>query len=181
MPVKQQSYDLTRNNLFSNFTLHTDYFKYSFFPYCVREWNKLNPDLRNSPSLSVFKKGLLVFIRPKVFSLYNIIDPSGLCHSREHKFRHNFLDTINPLCSCTLETESTGHYLLRCPFYADVRKTLLDNINITIGSILSLSTDKLIHLLLYGNEAYNVEVNAAILKSTIVFRKSSERFDMVLL
>ena len=79
------------------------------------------------------------------------------------------------------ETESTGHYLLRCPFYADIRKIHLDNINSTIGSISSLSNDKLIHLLLYGNEAYSVEVNAAILKSTIVFLKSSERFDMALI
>ena len=75
-----------------------------------------------------------------------------------------------------LETESAGHYLLRCPFYADVRKTLFDNIKNTIGSISSLSNDKLIHLLLYGKE-----VNAAILKSTIVFLKSSERFDMALI
>ena len=57
LPVKQPSYDLARKNLFRNFTLHTDYFKNSFFPYCVREWNKINPNLRNSPSLSVFKKG----------------------------------------------------------------------------------------------------------------------------
>ena len=130
LPVKQPSYDLARKNLFRNFTLHTDYFKNSFFPYCVREWNKINPNLRNSPSLSVFKKGLLAFIRPKECSIYNIIDPYGLklltrlrvniSHLREHKFRHNFLNTLNPLCSCMLETESTGHYLLRCPFYADV-------------------------------------------------------------
>ena len=191
LPVKQTSYDLARKNLFRNFTLHTDYFKNSFFPYCVREWNKINPNLRNSPSLSVFKKGLLAFIRPKECSIYNIIDPYGLklltrlrvnlSHLREHKFRHNFLNTLNPLCSCMLETESTGHYLLRCPFYADVRKTLFDNIINTIGSISSLSNDKLIHLLLYGKEAYSVEVNAAILKYTIVFLKSSERFDMALI
>ena len=130
-------------------------------------------------------------IRPKECSIYNIIDPYGLklltrlrvnlSHLREHKFRHNFLNTLNPLCSCMLETESTGHYLLRCPFYADVRKTLFDNIINTIGSISSLSNDKLIHLLLYGKEAYSVEVNAAILKYTIVFLKSSERFDMALI
>ena len=151
----------------------------------------INPNLRNSPSLSVFKKGLLAFIRPKECSIYNIIDPYGLklltrlrvnlSHLREHKFRHNFLNTLNPLCSCMLETESTGHYLLRCPFYADVRKTLFDNIINIIGSISSLSNDKLIHLLLYGKEAYSVEVNAAILKYTIVFLKSSERFDMALI
>ena len=37
-----------------------------------------------------------------------------------------------------LETESTGHYLLRSPFYADVRKTLFDNINNTIENISKL-------------------------------------------
>ena len=49
-----------------------------FFPYCVREWNKINPKLRNSPSLSVFKRGYLALIRPKECSIYNIIDPYGL-------------------------------------------------------------------------------------------------------
>ena len=28
---------------------------------------------------------------------------------REHKFRHNFADTLNPLCSCSFETEDTEH------------------------------------------------------------------------
>ena len=50
----------------------------------------------------------------------------NLSHLREHKFHHNFLDTLNPLCSCSLEIESTSHYLLRCPFYTHIRKTLLD-------------------------------------------------------
>ena len=45
--------------------------------------------------------------------VYKIHDPIGLKlltrlranlgHLREHKFRHNFLDTLNPLCSCSLE------------------------------------------------------------------------------
>ena len=70
--------------------------------------------------------------------VYNIHDPIGLkfltrlrvnfSHLREHKFRHNFLDTLNPLCSCGLEIESTKHYLLHCPFYTCIRRTLYDNI-----------------------------------------------------
>ena len=54
-------------------------------------------------------------------SIYNIYDPQGfkilnrvrlgLSHLREHKFRHNFADTINPLCSFALETESTDHFV----------------------------------------------------------------------
>ena len=84
----------------------------------------------------------------------------------------------NPLCSYIIETESTVYL---CPFYGNIRKTLLDNINNTIGSMSSLSNDKLIHLLLNCNEAYSVEVNAAILKYTIIFLKSSESFDIALI
>ena len=56
--------------------------------------------------------------------MYGIYDPFGVIlinrlhlgftHLREYKFRHNFADTVNPLCSCTLETENT----LRISFYA---------------------------------------------------------------
>ena len=147
--------------------------------------------MRNSLSISIFKKSLLAFIRPKKCPVYNIHDPLGLklltrlrvnfSHLREHKFRHNFLDTINPLCSCSLEIESTDHYLLRCPFYTSIRKTLLDNIVDIIGSISNLSDDKLVLILLYGNDVYSTEQNASVLKNTIVFLQSSERFDVPLL
>ena len=29
-----------------------------------------------------------------------------LSHLSEHKFRHGFKDTLNPLCSCSIEAES---------------------------------------------------------------------------
>ena len=55
-----------------------------------------------------------VVLSPK--PIYNIHNPIGikfltrLClgpsHLREHKFNHNFEDCINPLCSCSLESES---------------------------------------------------------------------------
>ena len=50
-PDKQRSYDSRSNNLFRNFTIHTEYFKNSFFPYCVSEWNKLDPNIRSSTSI----------------------------------------------------------------------------------------------------------------------------------
>ena len=113
-------------------------------------------------SVSVFKKSLLGFIRPQKRSIFNINDPNGLrlltrlrvnlSHLRDHKFKHNFLDTINPLCSCSLEVESTNHYLLRCPFFTSIRKTLLDSITIKIGSLANFSDDELVNLILYGNK-----------------------------
>ena len=47
LPEKQRSYDPVRSNLFTTCVSHTDYFKNSFFPYCVSEWNNLSFELRN--------------------------------------------------------------------------------------------------------------------------------------
>ena len=49
-------------------------------------------------------------------------------HLNEHKFRHNFKDTINPMCSCSSDIKTTDHYLLRCKLYTDLRLDLLNNI-----------------------------------------------------
>ena len=81
----------------------------------------------------------------------------------------------------SLEIESTNHYLLRCPFYTCIRKALLDNITDIIGPVSDLSDDKLVNLLLYGNDVYSIEQNSSVLLNTIVFLKSSERFDIPLL
>ena len=70
---------------------------------------------------------------------------------------------------------------LRCPFYKCIRKALLDNITDIIGPVSDLSDDKLVNLLLYGNDVYSLEQNSPVLLNTIVFLKSSERFDIPLL
>ena len=190
LPSKQRSHDPRRNNMFRNFSVRTEYFKNSFSPYCISELNKLDPSLRNSASISLFKKILLKFIRPRPNSVLNIMDPFGLklltrlcvnfSHLTEHKFQHNFLDTLNPLCSCSLEIESTSHYLLRCPFYTYLRRALTENITEIIVTIADLSEDKFVKLFLYGDEENSIEVNACILKNTISFLKSSKRFDIPL-
>ena len=134
------------------------------------------------------QKRLFACIRPKQCNIYNIIDPSGLklftrlrvnlSLVREHKFRHNFRNTLNPLCSCSLEIESTSYYLLRCHFFTHIQRIRLDNIIDIIGDISNFSDDELTNLLLYGNKVHNVEVNASILKNTIIFLKTSETFDV---
>ena len=66
-------------------------------------------------------------------------------------------------------------------FYTYIRKTLLVNIIKIIGDISNFSDDKLTNLLLYGDNIHSAEVNASILKDTLIFLKSSERFDVPLL
>ena len=70
--------------------------------------------------------------------IYDIHDPTGikfltrlrlgLSHLNEHKSKHNFRDCLYPLCSCSLEVESTTHFFLLCKYYNDIRKTLLDTV-----------------------------------------------------
>ena len=100
----------------------------------------------------------------------------NLSHLMEHKFHHNFLDTLNSHCSCSLEIDSTNHYLLRCPFYRPIRRILLHNITDLIGDISNLSDDKLTNLLLYGNNIHSVEFNTTILKILLFFSNRLKGF-----
>ena len=49
-------------------------------------------------------------------------------HLYEHKFRHRFNDTINPMCGCGTEVETTEHFLLQCHLYPALRLELLENL-----------------------------------------------------
>ena len=62
LPVIQNSRNLTRQNLFSVIPSKTDYFGNSFFPYSVNQWNNLDPVIKSTVKISMFKKSLLKFI-----------------------------------------------------------------------------------------------------------------------
>ena len=65
---------------------------------------------------SVFKEKILNFIRHSPNSFFDCHNPKGikritrlrlgLSHLREHRLRHSFQDTINPLCDCGKDVES---------------------------------------------------------------------------
>ena len=104
----------------------TKSFKNTFFPYCINEWNNLTVEIRNSKSVGAFKK--LIKCEKKENSIFSIYDPLGVklltrlrlqfSHLNEHKFRHGFGDTINAMCACGSEVETTEHFLLHCHLYS---------------------------------------------------------------
>ena len=128
-------------------------------------------------------------IRPLENSIYNILDPKGIkfltrlrlgfSHLREHKFRHNSRDTLNPMCVCSLEPENTPHYLLHCRNFDDSRRALMSDLTIIDPSITSLNDRNLADLLLFGDKKYNLITNQMILLATIKFIKDSSRFDCI--
>ena len=65
----------TRNNSISTFHCRTNYFKYSFFPSTLNNWFSLGINIRNSESISLFKRGLFSFIHLVQNNIYNIFDP----------------------------------------------------------------------------------------------------------
>ena len=166
--------------------IHTrrNYLKNSFFPSTISEWNNLDCIIRNSKSLSIFKKNLLNFMRPCANSIFNIHNPYGiklltrlrlgLSHLRDHKFRHCFQDTLNPLCDCGNDTEITTRFFLHCPSFHILRQTLLNNIRNINEKILSHGEEQLIQTFLFGNPNFSLAVNRLILNATIEYLISTE-------
>ena len=91
-----------------------NFFQNSYFSAAIKEWTRLDTDIQKSDSISIFKIRILSFIRPLPNKVSNSHNPQvlklltrlrqGLSHLRYHKFKHNFLDTISPLCSCGYDT-----------------------------------------------------------------------------
>ena len=123
----------------------TSFFKDSFFPAVISEWNSSDINICNSSCINVFKKEVLKFIRPEPNSTCNINDTKGLklltrlrlglIHLGDQKFRHNFQGCVSPMCYCGQDIEATTHFFLHCPNHHCARKTLFHKINKVRGTI----------------------------------------------
>ena len=127
---------------------------------------------------------LLNFTRPIGNSTYKIYDSLGIklltrlrfsfSHLTEHKRRHNFTtDSLNPLCSCSLETESTLNFFLRCQNYTNLRRALMSDLKNINDAIMSLNESYLLHVMLYGGKNFDNNMSISILTATIKFIKDT--------
>ena len=100
-----------------------------------------------------------------------------LSHLREHEFKHSFHDTINPLCGCGVDTESTEHFLLHCSQFVNERRTLLSTIGNINYKLLENTDSSLTQTLLFGNTSFVITDNTKILNATINLILLTKRFD----
>ena len=145
----------------------TKAFNSSFYPYSIKQWCALSDEIRNIVSVNKFKETTISFIRLKENSVFAIHDTKGLkllthlrlnfSHLNEHKFRHGFKDTVDPMCRCGLETETTLHFLLRCRLYSTIRTELLDDKYTVASSLPNYLGEQLLNILLYGSECFSVK------------------------
>ena len=154
------------------------------------EWNNLDKSTRSSESLALFKKSILQFMRPTPNRTFNFHNPIGiklitrlrlgLSHLRDHKFKHNFPDCLNPICCCGKDIETTVYYLLHCPIFSDERSIIFNNIRSIDENVLSGTDPRISEALLFGISSFNDTKNTSILNTSIDYILSSKRFDVPL-
>ena len=169
IPTRNEAYQTRHFTNILSLSFKYNIFKNIFFPSTILEWNKLDPSLGNLASYNVFKFSILKFIRPSPNKTFQCHNPKGiklvtrlrlgLSHLREHKFVHSFQNTLNPLCSCGLNLETTYHYFFHCPLFHAEQCTFLNNIIEIDSTILNKSDSDVTRTLLYGNESFKDEVS----------------------
>ena len=178
----------TRNSdKITPFKVRHKFFKNYFFPSVISEWNKLDLEIRNSASLEIFKKHLLNFIRTNSSNAFNINNPLGLkllirlrigfSHLKEHKFKHSFQDSIDPLYSCGNDIESTVHFFLHYQNFTTQRQTLLNKLESINASIMTENENSVVTTLLFGTSDFRYSTNKEIINAAISFILTTERFN----
>ena len=102
-------------------------------------------------------------------------------HLNEHKFRHGFLDTLNPLRNCSLEVEDNKHFFLRCLNFQNARRSLFIDISSITSSFKNLSSHLEGELFLFGDSKLPPIDNNLILKASIKYIMTTNRFSVPLL
>ena len=129
---------------------------------------ELDWKIRNSESFTSFWGNILNFIHPSENSVFLCNNTKGkanakgiqllarlrlgLSHSQEHKYKHKFQDTGNPICSCGKDIETSCHYLLHCSLYTSEKFALLKGIQDIDNSILELSDLQIVEVHLHGKK-----------------------------
>ena len=191
IPKLNRPYSTKNANNIPHFKVIHSFFRNTFFPSVIIEWNKLDPEIQNAPSLNIFKKNILKFIKPtanNIFGYHNLKGIKylmrlrlGLSHLNEHKFKNNFQDTFHPLCTCGCDVENTCHFLIYCSNFLTERTTLLNEITNIDSKILNQADATITKTLLFGNSKYSNEVNLQILNASVDVILTSKRFDELLL
>lgn len=164
----------TSYNLRSQRTVpsRTQAYRSSFLPSAIREWNALPVQTRESPSISSFKHNL-DRNKTKASPLFKVGSRLGQilhtrlrldCSSLNYDLHRKSI-VQSPRCACGA-VETTNHYLLSCPLYNAIRRTLLH----------TLPCPPTVNNLLYGDERLSYHQNEQLFLKVQQFILASKRF-----
>ena len=81
---------------------------------------------------------------------------------------------------CGKDIESANHFLLQCSLFLNERYVLMNKIRDIDSSLIDQNEKSLCYTLLFGKENMNDSKNTHILKGTIEYISSTERFNVPL-
>ena len=117
---------------------------------------------------------------PKEVKFLTMLPRFGLGHLWEHRFKHCFLDSLSPICSCGQSIEASTHFFLLFSNYSNERLTFLDVIRNIDKNILGKNDLKVTGTLLYGDSSSDDTNNTLIMNATMEFLIASKKFDLPL-
>ena len=148
-------YQTRSKNIVEQTASGTFNFNNTFFPRCSQGWNNLIDDMKSLPSPLSFKNAFLSFTKTSEINVFAIPDNNenkllirlrlNFNRLNKHKFRNNFLDTINPICSCGSEPEINAYLLLDCQNHMISTPKLL---SVSDQTLRNCDDDHLMHTLL---------------------------------
>ena len=100
----------------------------------------------------------------------------GFGHLREHKFRHNFANTLNPICVFALESECAEHLFLRCHNYILLQTILTNDLRDVDGPLVLGCCNDIPRVILYGEQRFNPCTYKRILTATIISITNTQTF-----
>lgn len=172
-----------------------NYMLKSFLWSAVDDWNRLVLDVRQSASLTIFKKCVKSILCYELHPWFDLGAGKGAVnHARlrmglsglnAHRKKYNFIPD-NTCPKCGIKPEDETHYLVKCPAYAIHRAVLLGTVidivencpdlNVSIPPRNKLETVNLATLLLKGSSVLSFEKNTDLFKAVQSYIVESNRF-----
>ena len=135
-----------------------------------------------------FQKQTSLFYKIQQKIYINVNNPEGVkyltrlrlrfSHLNEHKFRHGFLHTLNPLCNCCFEVEDNEHFFLRRLNFENVRRSFFIHKPSINYSFKNLPSHLKVKLLLFGDSKLSAIDSNLILKASIKYVMTTNRFSV---
>ena len=90
----------------------------------------------------------------------------GFSHLKEHKFKHNFEVSIDPMCRCTSGIETTMHFFLHSANFNIQRQTLFYKVATIDAKILTENEYSIVNNLLFERPSNENSFNKAMLNAS---------------
>jgi hypothetical protein len=170
-------YNLRNSQDFVTIARRTEIYSKSVIPSSIKLWNELDPNIRDSETLSLFKNKInKLFENRQVPTFFKIGERTqsvyharlrNRCSSLNADLYYNHLRD-SPRCDCGFEVENAEHFFFVCKRYQIERRDLF----LATRVFHPLSA----HKLLFGNENLTDEENGLIFLEVQKYIKRTKRF-----